>query len=30
MPLTTLKEKITKATAKPKATYAASAAGKRS
>jgi hypothetical protein len=29
MPLTTLKEKITKATAKPKATYAASAAGKR-
>jgi len=29
MPLSTLKEKITKATAKPKATYAASAAGKR-
>ena len=29
MPLPTLKEKITKATAKPKATYAASAAGKR-
>ena len=30
LPLPTLKEKITKATAKPKATYAASAAGKRS
>ena len=30
LPLPTLKEKITTATAKPKATYAASAAGKRS